>query len=49
MSVVEHELGHIAGLKDIETVSNDVMDSVLGVGVRRTASHKDAIDSLFAA
>jgi hypothetical protein len=41
LTVVEHELGHVAGLSD-NNVSNDVMDGVLGVGVRRDVSAVDA-------
>ena len=29
LTVVEHELGHIVGLKDIDAVSDDVMSGVL--------------------
>jgi parallel beta-helix repeat protein len=42
LTVVEHELGHIAGLKDVEVVTDDLMNGVLGAGVRRTAAHTDA-------
>jgi hypothetical protein len=35
LSVVEHELGHIIGLKDADVLTDDVMNGVLGVGVRR--------------
>jgi hypothetical protein len=43
LTVVEHELGHIAGLSDSDALPNDIMDGVLGVGVRRIASHADAV------
>jgi hypothetical protein len=43
LTVVEHELGHIAGLGDLNTVADDVMNGVLGTGVRRLASHVDAV------
>jgi hypothetical protein len=36
LSVVEHELGHIAGFDDLDNLSEDVMDGVLGVGIRRS-------------
>ena len=42
LTVVEHELGHIAGLSDFDSLANDVMNGVLGAGVRRLASHTDA-------
>jgi hypothetical protein len=43
LTVVEHELGHVAGLTDLDTLANDVMNGVLGVGVRRNAAHTDAV------
>ena len=43
LTVVEHELGHIAGLGDLDAMSDDVMNGVLGTGVRRIASHADAV------
>ncbi len=43
LTVVEHELGHIVGLSDNDALPDDIMDGVLGVGVRRTASHADAV------
>ena len=42
LTVVEHELGHVLGLNDLNALADDVMDGVLGVGVRRLASHVDA-------
>ena len=42
LTVVEHELGHIAGLSDADALPDDVMNGVLGVGVRRNVSHVDA-------
>jgi predicted Zn-dependent protease len=43
LTVVEHELGHIVGLSDNNGMSDDLMDGVPGVNVRRTASHADAV------
>ena len=43
LTVVEHELGHVAGLNDQDALTNDIMSGVLGTGVRRNASHVDAI------
>ena len=43
LTVVEHELGHIAGLRDLDVLTNDIMSGVLGVGVRRNASCTDAV------
>ncbi len=37
LTVVEHELGHLAGFDDVDALSNNVMDGVLGTGVRRSA------------
>jgi hypothetical protein len=34
LTVVEHELGHIAGFDDLDA-ANDLMSGVLGVGIRR--------------
>lgn len=35
LSVVEHELGHIAGFDDLDGVGENVMSGVLGTGIRR--------------
>ena len=43
LTVVEHELGHIAGLDDLDASVNDLMSGVLGTGIRRNASHVDAV------
>ena len=43
LTVVEHELGHVAGLSDLDTSVNDLMNGVLGTGIRRNASHVDAV------
>jgi hypothetical protein len=42
LTVVEHELGHVAGLGDLDTSMNDLMSGVLGTGIRRNAAHIDA-------
>jgi hypothetical protein len=42
-AVVEHELGNIAGLSDVDALTNDVMGGVPGTGVRRNAVHTDAV------
>jgi hypothetical protein len=42
LTVVEHELGHVLGLKDLNATADDIMDGVLGVGTRRTVSSVDA-------
>ena len=34
LSVLEHELGHVAGLDDLDALADDVMCRVLGTGVR---------------
>jgi hypothetical protein len=41
-TVVEHELGHVAGLPDLDALTDDVMSGVLGNGIRRNAMHTDA-------
>ncbi len=35
LTVVEHELGHIAGFDDLDALADNLMSSVLGAGVRR--------------
>ena len=42
LTVVEHELGHVAGLTDLDSLTDDIMSGVLGAGVRRDASGPDA-------
>jgi hypothetical protein len=42
LTVVEHELGHIAGANDLDALTDDVMSGVLGTGIRRNAVHTDA-------
>ena len=42
LTVVEHELGHVAGLGDLDASVNDLMSGTLGVGTRRNASPVDA-------
>jgi hypothetical protein len=36
LTVVEHELGHIAGFADLDATIDNVMDALLPVGLRRT-------------
>jgi len=48
LTVLSHELGHVAGLKDLAADQDDVMSGVLGVGVRRTPWAAGA-DELFGA
>jgi hypothetical protein len=43
LTVVEHELGHVAGLGDLDGAANDVMSGLLGTGIRRNASAADAV------
>jgi Ca2+-binding RTX toxin-like protein len=37
LTVVEHELGHMAGLNDLDALANNLMSSELPTGVRRSA------------
>jgi hypothetical protein len=37
LTVVEHELGHIAGLDDLDMLADDLMSNTLQTGVRREA------------
>jgi hypothetical protein len=45
-SVIEHELGHLAGLQDMATSSSDLMSGVLGTGVRRKLTARDRMFEL---
>ena len=49
LTVVEHELGHVLGLSDIDPSSqpNDLMATTLPPGVRRQPTTQDQ-DALFA-
>jgi hypothetical protein len=40
-SVIEHELGHVAGLRDLAASSSDLMNGALGTGVRRKLAARD--------
>jgi hypothetical protein len=42
-TVVEHELGHVAGSNDLDALTDDAMSDVSGSGVRRNMSHLDAV------
>jgi hypothetical protein len=46
LTVMEHELGHVLGLKDLDAASDDLMSGVLEVGIRRNASAADAVLAL---
>ena len=47
LTVVEHELGHVAGLGDLDPSLYDLMSSSLNAGIRREASTSD-VDAVFA-
>jgi hypothetical protein len=47
LTVVEHELGHIAGLGDLDASLDDLMSASLGTGIRRKVSASD-VDAVFA-
>jgi predicted Zn-dependent protease len=47
LTVVEHELGHVVGLGDLDSSPYDLMSGTLTEGVRRTVSVAD-IDAVFA-
>ena len=47
LTVVEHELGHVAGLPDFGTDPSDLMNPHLGRGLRRVPSLLD-VDAVFA-
>ena len=48
LTVVEHELGHVLGLKDLSASTDDLMSGLLGMGLRRDPSHQDAVDAALA-
>ena len=35
LTVVEHELGHVAGFDDLDALADNLMSGVLGTGIRR--------------
>jgi len=47
LTVVEHELGHIAGLEDLDPSVSDLMSGQLRAGIRRSIGKAD-IDAIFA-
>ena len=47
LTVVEHELGHVAGLGDLDSSPYDLMSDTLTKGVRRKVGVAD-IDAVFA-
>jgi hypothetical protein len=47
LSVVEHELGHLAGLEDLNGFDSSLMSGLLGNGVRRTVTAKE-VETVFA-
>ena len=48
LSVLEHELGHLAGLEDLDSLDARLMTGTLGEGVRRTPT-SEAVEAVFAA
>ena len=48
LTVVEHELGHIIGLEDLNALTDDLMGDVVDIGVHRDPSHQDAVDAALA-
>ncbi len=47
LSVVEHELGHLLGLRDLDSIVSSLMGSSLNKGIRRVATPKE-VDAVFA-
>ena len=47
LSVVEHELGHLAGLDDLDSVVSDLMSNSLSTGLRRSATARE-VDAVLA-
>jgi hypothetical protein len=46
LTVVEHELGHVVGLRDLDAEGTSLMSGLLGKGVRRLTSIRE-IDAVF--
>ena len=42
LTVVEHELGHILGLQDLDPLADSLMSGELKEGMRRSASPAEA-------
>src|SRR5262249_42731242 len=51
LTVVEHELGHLLGLPDLDARAHphELMAESLGVGTRRLPPTRQALDTIFAA
>ncbi len=47
LSVIEHELGHIGGLDDLDSTLDSVMSAKLPTGIRRVIGEAE-IDAVFA-
>ena len=47
LSVVEHELGHVLGLQDLDALNSGLMSKTLGVETRRVPTNKE-VDAVFA-
>ena len=47
LSVVEHELGHLAGLDDLDGFDSSLMSGLLGKGVRQTVTARE-VEAVFA-
>ena len=47
LTVIEHELGHVAGLNDLASAETSLMSDAIATGVRRTVSAVE-IDAIFA-
>jgi hypothetical protein len=42
-TVVDHELGNVAGLHDLDTLANDVTSGLSGTGVSRNGAYSDVV------
>jgi hypothetical protein len=45
LTVVEHELGHVLGLDDLDALADNLMSGTLGAGARRVVSYQNAVDA----
>ena len=48
LTVLEHEMGHILGLDDLNSLANDVMARTLEAGIRRNATYANTVDAILA-
>jgi hypothetical protein len=48
LTVVMHELGHVAGLSDVDEIGDDLMYAWLEAGIRKSSLEASLADEVFA-